>query len=100
MFTRDLYPHPHPRPLPASRDPRHLDILIRSRFFKCSALTIDPSTVSLLKFCTWTSQGKSIDTTGKSNFAEIELIRLKEEETLIAIARKSTLSLNEYLLHQ
>ena len=27
MFTRDLYPHPHPRPLPASRDPRHLDIL-------------------------------------------------------------------------
>ena len=27
MFTRDLYPHPHPRPLPASSDPRHLDIL-------------------------------------------------------------------------
>ena len=27
MFARDLYPHPHPRPLPASRDPRHLDIL-------------------------------------------------------------------------
>ena len=28
--TRDLYPHlhPHPRPLPASRDPRHLDILV------------------------------------------------------------------------
>ena len=27
MFTRDLYPHRHPRPLPASRDPRFLDIL-------------------------------------------------------------------------
>ena len=29
MFTRDLNPHPHPQPgpLPASRDPRHLDIL-------------------------------------------------------------------------
>ena len=27
MLTRDLYPHPHLRPLPASRDPRHLDIL-------------------------------------------------------------------------
>ena len=33
MFTRDLYPHRHPdpRPLPASRDPRHLNILFLSR---------------------------------------------------------------------
>ena len=27
MFTRDPNPHPHTRPVPASRDPRHLDIL-------------------------------------------------------------------------
>ena len=27
MFTRDPNPHPHTPPLPASRDPRHLDIL-------------------------------------------------------------------------
>ena len=60
--------------------------------FKCPALTIDPSTVSIFKFWTWTSYGKSIDTTGKSNFAKIELVCLKEEEILIAIARKSTLS--------
>ena len=39
MFTRDPNPHPHPRPIPApatstresrpaSRDPRHLDLLL------------------------------------------------------------------------
>ena len=52
MFTRDLYPHlhPHPRPQPASRDPRHLDILERTASY--------PDVSLLVKMCAQRKAGR------------------------------------------